>query len=362
MKSVLILVLLALLLPACAMPAAQPPSPTPAAVMASFTPTPPPTQTSTPIPPPTETPAPSLTPTPTLHPLAIEAMRRRDYPGSDITIEQTLDPGANYSRYIASYLSDGLKIYALLTVPYGDPPPTGWPVVVFNHGYIPPAQYRTTERYVAYVDAFARNGYIVIKSDYRGHGSSEGQVGGAYSRPDYVVDVLNALASIERFPGADPNRVGMWGHSMGGYITLRAMVIRKDIKAGIIWGGVVASYPDMITRWRATPPATLSAGARNWRSSFIEQYGTFEENPQFWASISANSYLADLSGPLQLDHGEADETVPLLFSQLLYQEAVDAGAQVELYTYPGNDHNISQSFSVAMQRGIDFFDRYVKGP
>ena len=157
------------------------------------------------------------------------------------------------------------------------------------------------------MDAFARNGYIVFKSDYRGHGSSEGQPGGAYSRPDYTVDVLNALASIRRFPGADPNRIGMWGHSMGGYITLRAMVISRDIKAGVIWGGVVASYPDMITRWRATPPATLSAGARDWRSSFIEQYGTFEENPQFWASISANSYLADLSGPLQFHHGEADE-------------------------------------------------------
>ena len=48
-------------------------------------------------------------------------------------------------------------------------------VVIFNHGYIPPAQHRTTERYVAYVDAFARNGYIVFRSDYRGHGNSEGE-------------------------------------------------------------------------------------------------------------------------------------------------------------------------------------------
>ncbi len=355
----LIPVLLIWLLAACALPLAVQPSPTPAAVVASFTPTPPPTQTATPLP--SDTPQPTFTPTPTLHPLSIDAMRQREYPGSEITLEQELDPGANYSRYIASYLSEGLKIYALLTVPYGDPPPTGWPVVVFNHGYIPPDQYRTTERYVAYVDGFARNGYIVIKSDYRGHGESEGQAGGAYSRPDYTVDVLNALASIQRFPGADPNRIGMWGHSMGGYITLRSMVISPDIKAGVIWGGVVGSYPDMISRWRATPPATLSAGARGWRSSFIETYGTFEENPEFWASISANSYLADLSGPLQLHHGEADESVPVVFSELLYQQALDSGAQVEIYTYPSTDHNISQSFSVAMQRSIEFFDRYVKG-
>jgi hypothetical protein len=90
--------------------------------------------------------------------LSIEYMRKQEYPGSDIIIEQTLPDGSNYSRYIASYKSDGLKIYALLTVPKGEKPATGWPVVIFNHGYIPPTQYRTTEKYIAYTDAFSRNG------------------------------------------------------------------------------------------------------------------------------------------------------------------------------------------------------------
>src|SRR5215510_2855795 len=107
-------------------------------------------------------------------PLEIDAMRARQYPGSDIVIEQALDPGINYSRYYVSYLSDGLKIYALMTVPNGQKPATGWPVIVFNHGYIPPNVYRTTERYIAYVDQIARSGYIVLKSDYRGHDRSEG--------------------------------------------------------------------------------------------------------------------------------------------------------------------------------------------
>ena len=75
------------------------------------------------------------------HPLQIDGRRMRTYPGSDIVIEAVLDPGANYSRYYASYLSDGLKIYALMTVPNGPRPPTGWPAVIFNHGYIPPARF-----------------------------------------------------------------------------------------------------------------------------------------------------------------------------------------------------------------------------
>jgi uncharacterized protein len=322
------------------------------------------TATSRPTPLPSETPTstPLPTATPFLNPLQIEAMRAREYPGSDIVIEQTLDPGVNYSRYYVSYRSDGLKIYALMTVPNGEKPATGWPVIIFNHGYIPPDIYRTTERYVAYVDLIARSGYIVFRSDYRGHDRSEGEARGAYSSPDYTVDVLNAVASMKRYPDADPNRIGMWGHSMGGYITLRAMVISKDIKAGVIWGGVVASYPDMLMRWRRGPSAaaTPTPSARSWRFSLISQYGTPEENPAFWNSISANSYLSDLSGPIQLHHSTTDEEVPLEFSETLFYQLLDAKQYVELYKYEGDNHNISKNFSTAMQRTIEFFDRFVK--
>lgn len=313
---------------------------------------------------PTETPTLTLTPTPTLHPLAIQAMRERDYPGSDITIEQTLAPGDVYYRYLASYQSEDLKIYALLTVPFGEKPATGWPVIIFNHGYIPPAEYRTTERYVAYVDRIARSGYIVFRPDYRGHGSSEGIARGAYGSPDYVVDVLNAVASVKHYPDADPNRLGMWGHSMGGYLTLRSMVISHDLRAGVIWAGVVGSYPDLVYRWRPTPiptPDVTVTPSSRWRTGWIQMYGSPEDNPDFWASVSANSFLSDLSGPLQLHHGTADTTVPLEFSKTLNQQMLDAGQTVELYTYPGAGHNITSFFSLAMQRTVKFFNTYVKG-
>ena len=323
--------------------------------------TPLPLPSVSPVPTETAIPLPTATPTP-LHPLQIDAMRVQQYHGSDIVIESILDPGVNYSRYYVSYLSEGLKIYALMTVPNGEKPATGWPVVIFNHGFIPPDVYRTTERYVAYVDLIARSGYIVFRSDYRGHDRSEGEPGGAYSNPGYTVDVLNAVASMKRYPDADPNRIGMWGHSMGGYITLRSMVITDDIKAGVIWAGVVGSYPDMLARWRRRPGASVTPtpNPRSWRLSLVNQFGSPEANPEFWNSISANSYLSDLSGPIQLHHGTADEDVPLEFSEILFYQMMEANQYVELYKYDGDNHNISNYFGTAMQRTIEFFDRYLK--
>jgi dipeptidyl aminopeptidase/acylaminoacyl peptidase len=330
----------------------------------SVTASPPATQTVTSSPTVTQTPTITPTPTQTPHPMSIPALRQMPYPGSEIIFEDTLEPGANYSRYYVSYMSEGLKQYGLLTIPFGETPPTGWAAIVFNHGYIPPEEYRTTERYIAYVDSLARHGYVVFRIDYRGHDRSEGTPTGAYGSPGYTIDVLNAVSSLKQFPPADNNRIGMWGHSMGGFLTLRAMVISEEIKAGSIWAGVVAPYPDLFSRWRRTsgptPMPTFSSSGR-WRSSWTSLYGTPEENPDFWDTISSNSYVDDISGPVQLHHGTADDSVPLLFSEILYADLQEADKTIELYTYPGDNHNISNSFGQAMTRTIEFFDRYLKG-
>ncbi len=268
---------------------------------------------------------------------------------------------------MVSYMSDGYKIDALLAVPKGQKPATGWPVIIFNHGYWPPTLYNMTTSYIDYAGAIADAGYLVFKSDYRGHASSEGPTtGGGYGSPGFTDDVLNAVASMKTYKDADPNRIGMWGHSMGGSITLRAMVVSKDIKAGVIWGGVVAPYPDIFARGNRPQPLRspgeyIPNNYRGWRQQFEAKYGTVQQNPAFWASISPNSYLADISGPIQLDHSITDPEVPVQASETLNQELKAAGKTVELYEYPNDNHNINGNFALAMQRTIAFFDKYVKG-
>ena len=151
----------------------------------------------------------------------------------------------------------------------------------------------------------------------------------------------------------------MWGHSMGGYLTLRSMVISEDIKVGVIWAGVVASYPDMVYKWNE-PAADIPENFSNWRTSLASTYGTPSQNPAFWDAISANSYLSDLSGPIQLHHGTGDVEVPVEFSTTLYQQLLVARIPAQLYTYENDNHNISNSFNQAMQRTILYFDIFLK--
>ena len=307
------------------------------------------------------------------NPLSIAYMRQQNYLGSNIKIEQTLASGNNYNQYIASYLSDNFKIYGLLTIPQGLPPTNGWPIIIFNHGYIRPDTYNTTKHYELYIQAFASDGYIVFKPDFRGNGNSEGVPDSTYFSPNYTVDVLNAFASLKKYSGVNPNKIGMWGHSDGGNVILRSIVVNtKDIKAAVIWGGVVAPYSDLTTDWqkRVTYQQTAADQSleNNHMQDLITEYGTPANNPNFWNSIDPNNFLSDITTPIQLDVGGSDEEVPIDFSVTLSDTLSALGKKVEYNNYPGLNHNISLKnipsdtapFSTAMQNTITFFDRYLK--
>lgn len=290
--------------------------------------------------------------------LTIAALRAQEIEGSDIVIEQTLPAGANYAQYIASYISEGNRIYGLLTVPNGAVPEGGFPAIVFNHGYIPPAVYRTTERYEAYVDALARSGFVVFKIDLRGFGNSEGEATGAYFSPGYTIDAISALKSLQRLDYVDPQGIGMWGHSMAGNLVLRAMLVEPDIQAGVIWSGAVYSYDDMVryaiddpSYRRPEPTDTVRPG-----TLLREEYGPPNTEVPFWQAVSLTEHIEHLQAPLQIHHALNDNVVNIGYSQDLVAVLEEAGKRYEFYPYEGGGHNISSPyFGQAMQRTIEFF-------
>lgn len=301
---------------------------------------------------------------PAPNPLSFTALKAREYPGSELQIESELTATATYTQYVASYMSDGLKIFGLLAIPKGTPPDGGWPAIIFNHGYIPPEQYRTTEKYEAYVGGFASKGFVVFKSDYRGHGKSEGQPTGAYFSPGYTTDVLNAMASVRRLKEVNKDRIGMWGHSMGGMITLRSLSVDRSIKAAVIWAGVVVDYPELINEWQRTnnfrPSPREQAASRSSRAQLVEQFGDPNLQSLFWIEISPWAELPNVETPIQLHHARGDAVVPWEFSQSLYDKLQALSKPSELYLYERSDHNLAGApFSQAMSRSVKYFQEYL---
>lgn len=131
-------------------------------------------------------------------------------------------------------------------------------------------------------------------------------------------------------------------------------------------GGVVGSYDDLMNNWQRRVPYQPSprelALRNNYRQKLIDTYGTPTANPKFWQASDPTYFLGDITTPIQLHTGGDDEEVPVAFSVSLYDQLQKLGKPVEYYNYPGGDHNISSpNFELAMQRSIDFFNKYLKG-
>lgn len=304
----------------------------------------------------------SPTPTPfQFQELTIPYLRSREYKSR--LGEQTVNyRSATYTAYDTRYDSDGLRINGLLTIPNGQAPGGGWPAIVFVHGYIPPAQYGN--QYYDYVDYLAGNGYVVFKIDLRGHAQSEGEPGGAYYSSDYIIDTLNARAALQSADFVNPDKVGLWGHSMAGNVTLRSLVTRPEIPAVAIWGGAVFTYADRlqygIQDGSYVPPAQTTNRQRQ-RQRLRDAYGEFDRDHWFWKQVTPINYLNDVKGAISLHHAVNDDVVNIGYSRGLNDILNATKIPHKLNEYPSGGHNISgASFVQAMQDTVAFYDRHLK--
>ncbi len=279
----------------------------------------------------------------------------------------------NYTAYLTSYQSEGLKINGLLTQPTGEMPDGGWPAIVFVHGYIPPQQYETTERYVDYVDYLARNGFVVFKIDLRGHAESEGDPSGAYYSSGYIIDTLNAYSALQNANFVNATQIGLWGHSMAGNVVFRAWAVKPNIPAVVIWAGAGYTYQDLQEYGLHDPsyqpradqpwadrPSQASPSGQQRRQSLRDILGEVTPDNPLWSPIIPTNYLSDISGAIELHHAVNDETVNIEYSRNLNRLLDETDIPHQFYEYPSGGHNISGSnFSLAMQRTVRFFHQYL---
>ncbi|MFZ5917681.1 MAG: alpha/beta hydrolase family protein [Chloroflexota bacterium] len=320
---------------------------------ATWPPTWTPTATGTARPTGTITPTPSHTPTrrpatPTNTPdprldYYITRLQKRTFKGGQVHITGDIPQSDAYAAYYIAYPSGDLTISGYMYVPHGNGP---FPVIILGHGYYDPELYFTGTGTQREADYLARQGYLTIAPDYRNYGASGS--GESLLLVGYVEDVLNLVSSVRTIDKADPARIGMWGHSMGGGIVIKAGVVSRQIKALALFGAVAADEVDNYY-WNAVT-----------RSNVVALFGLPERNPASYAWASAINYL-ETAPPMSIHHGQADDDVPIRFSEKLYEKMRQARRPVEFFTYPGQPHTFqAEAWELAMERVVAFFDQYLK--
>lgn len=327
---------------------------------------------------PSSVPTITLTPSPTptteelIFPYTIAGLRQHDFKSGSVHIRSILDENDKFTTYLIDYPSDGLTITGVMQIPVGEGP---FPVVLMNHGFFSRSVYNSgdgTDRAAAFL---AEHGYITLASDYRSWGHSD--VGASFFYSGLVIDVINLINAIPSIEQADPERIGMWGHSMGGGVTTKVLAVDERVRAAVLYSPVSADDADIIARWGMGCFGDIAQGELvvGCNSSDVipeDLPQNMQDAYRFAASDTdtlkkiAPFYNFDLINiPIQIHYGTEDgkfiSGTPPQWSVKLTQGLRDAGKQVELLQYEGEGHSfIGQPWFDFMTRTLRFFDKYVK--
>ncbi|HSR21864.1 MAG TPA: alpha/beta fold hydrolase [Anaerolineales bacterium] len=318
---------------------------------------------------------PTLTTQQWLEPYTLRGLRERPWTPAKLVGREEKLKTSIFTRYAITYLSDGLRITGILQVPAQGKPP--FPVIVMNHGFFNRIEYRAgdgTDRAAEYLN---RRGYLTLSSDYRSWDGSEAGPSLYYS--GLVIDVVNLMRAAESIPEADTGRIGMWGHSMGGGVTMKVLTLETPVKAAVLYSTVSADDADILARWGLGCIGDIEAGENQLGCNssdvipldlppeLIKAYYEASLDAALLAGTSPIHNLELVSVPIQIHYGTRDGEnmagTPPEWSQKLFSALEAAGRPVELFGYDGERHSfVGDSWVAFMERSARFFDKYVRVP
>lgn len=258
------------------------------------------------------------------------------------------DPSALYAKGFTApepfqMLADDGKtmLYGIIRRPHNFDPSRKYPVI--DYVYTGPTTHVIDESFdrnvASSVTSLAEIGAIVVSVDGRG----TSQRGQAFRLPAYQnigevgiddhIAMIRAMAA--KYPYMDTSRVGVYGHSAGGYDAARFILRRPEFfKASVASSGI--QDPRLDKAW--WPEVTMGAA-----------------DDATWEKNSNIPVAGNLKGKLMIIHGDLDDNVPLAASMRLHKALVDAGKLHEFVIIPNRTHNTYTDYY--MHTLYDFFIR-----
>ena len=245
--------------------------------------------------------------------------------------------------------ADGAAISGFIVLPPGYQPGRTYPTVLRIHGG-PVLQY--ADEFEMSWQLLAARGYVVVADNPRGS-SGRGQAFASAIFADWgnkdFKDVSAVIDYAVAHRIADPNRLGVWGHSYGGILTDATIARTTRFKAAVAdagQGNAFAGY-----------------GTDEYVHYYELELGTPWKHPELYERVSYAFLHADqITTPTLFLCGDKDFNVPLLNSEQMYQALKSNGRETELVIYPGEFHEFTRPRFITdkYDRILTWFDRHLQ--
>ncbi|MFQ6609963.1 MAG: S9 family peptidase [Fidelibacterota bacterium] len=223
--------------------------------------------------------------------------------------------------------TDGTKLNAYIIKPRDFDLNKKYPVIVYGYGG--PGSQNVVDRWGNYRrywhQYLAEQGYLIFCLDNRGTGGR----GKAFKNLSYgdlskwsINDQIEGAKYLATLPYVDQERIGFWGWSGGGYLTIGLLTRAADyFKVGV----AVAPVTDF----------------RTYDAMWAERHmGLFQENREGYEKANLNNYAGLLKGKLLIIHGTGDDNVHYQNTLMFVNQCIDQNKQVDVFFYPNRNHSI----------------------
>ena len=276
----------------------------------------------------------------------------------------SIEPITNQNAWLADYAlgsteviqwkssKDGTEIDGIVTKPVDFDASRKWPFLLNPHGGPTGASslsFNPTEQIMA------ANGYLILEPNFRGSSgrgekfamANQNDWGGG----DYKDDMSGVDAVISR-GWADPNRMGAFGWSYGGFMTYWIDTQTDRFKA--ISPG--AGLPDLYSMYSQTD-------IHRYLTMFFNMKSPWDNFQEYW-DHSPMKYVEDVKTPTMILHGQADTRVPIPQAEEFYRALYERHVPVEFVTYPRENHGFIEARHIQdrWQRYLVFFGKYLTNP
>jgi dipeptidyl aminopeptidase/acylaminoacyl peptidase len=224
--------------------------------------------------------------------------------------------------------------------------------VVLAHGYIDPSIYVRGQGMTRERGFLAERGFVALHVDYRNHAeSSDDPRVETAVRLGYSTDVIAAVRALRSSPDVrvDPDRIALFGRSMGSGVVLKALAAEPGlVAAGIAWASVSSLEAENFEHFQASdaPRDQLRAATRG-------RHGLPDDDPDYWRGLSSRPAFGDITEPVLLAHGRFDDTCPPRWVRATQRALTEAGVDSTLEWYD-DGHAFGPAFIAAMDRTVAF--------